>query len=212
MKLGFRIRKWLSAFVNFFKVNADILENVQRGKHTKIYSKACLRHVKLGSYSYIAANSAIRNTEIGKFCSIGPNCCAGLGIHPVDRVSTSPAFYSTLKQCGRSFVTEDSVEEYRSIVIGNDVFIGVNVTLLDGVKVGNGAVIAAGAVVTKDVPPYAVVGGVPAKVISYRFDQDTVTRLQASAWWDLEEEKLTEIAPYMNRPEPLLSYLEKTKH
>lgn len=211
MKIAFRIQKFFSSFVNFFKINADVMEDVQRDRCTKIYSKCCLRHVKIGSYSYIGPNSHIRFTEIGKFCSIGANCATSVGIHPTDMVSTSPVFYSTLKQCGVTFAENDYIHEHKNVSIGNDVFIGINVTILDGIRIGNGAIIAAGAVVTKDVPPYAIVGGVPAKILRYRFDQSTIEQLQETCWWDLDDQSLKSVSPYMNQPEAFLNHISNIK-
>ena len=154
------------------------------GKHTKVYPPFFLHNVKLGDYSYIAKNANVSNCEIGKFCSIGPNFCCGLGIHPTDGISSSPMFYSTAKQNGVTLCKEDKVPEFAPTKIGNDVFIGVNVTVLDGVTIGDGAVIGAGAVVTKDIPPYAVAVGVPAEVRKYRFDEKTIGKMLELKWWE----------------------------
>lgn len=140
-----------------------------------------LHHVELGDYSYFAMNAHAANVKIGKFCSIGPNFCCGLGIHPTDGISTSPYFY------------RGKIEEHKSVTIGNDVFIGANVTILDGVSIGDGAVIGAGAVVTKDIPPYAIAVGVPAKVIKYRFDEQTIQKLQEKEWWNGSEEEIEKV-------------------
>jgi acetyltransferase-like isoleucine patch superfamily enzyme len=141
--------------------------------------------VQLGDYSYFAKNAQVANTTIGKFCSIGPNFCSGLGIHPTDGVSTHPMFY------------RGEMAEHKPVTIGNDVFIGANVTVLDGVTIGDGAVIGAGAVVSKDIPPYAIVGGVPARLIRYRFDMDTIQQLLDKQWWNLQHEKLQNL-PFDN--------------
>lgn len=154
------------------------------GDNTRVYSPYFLHHVQLGDYSYIARNSLINNCEIGKFCSIGPNFCCGLGIHPTNGISTSPMFYSIAKQNGVTLCKENKLPETATTHIGNDVFIGVNVTILDGVTIGNGAVIGAGAVVTHDIPPYAIAVGVPATIMKYRFNTDTISRLQQKPWWD----------------------------
>jgi acetyltransferase-like isoleucine patch superfamily enzyme len=152
--------------------------------------------VKIGDYSYIAQNCNITNTQIGKFCSIGPNFCSGLGIHPTNGISTSPMFYSTAMQNGFSLTAENKIVESKKIIIGNDVFIGANVTVLDGVIIGNGAVIGAGAVVTKDIPPYAIAVGVPARIVKYRFENDQIERLQEIEWWNFDKTKLIEIEKY----------------
>ncbi len=100
-------------------------------------------------------------------------------------VSFSPMFYSTSKQCGQTFATENCFTEYRlPLKIGNDVWIQQGVFLCGGIEIGDGAVILAGAVVTKSVPPYAIVGGVPARIVRYRFDEETIKFLQETKWWN----------------------------
>jgi len=124
-------------------------------------------------------------SEIGAYCSIAPGAkIGGLGRHPTDWISTHPAFYSTLGQAGLAFADKDMVDECVQTKIGNDVWIGTNAIIMDGVTVHDGAVIGAGAVVTKDVPPYAVVGGVPAKVIRYRFSDEIIDEIRSLQWWD----------------------------
>ena len=166
----------------------------RQGEHTRIIAPYFLHHVSLGNYSYISKNSNISHCSIGKFCSIGPNFCCGLGIHPTTGISTSPMFYSTAKQNGMTLCKENKVEEFKQTVIGNDVFIGANVTVLDGITIGDGAIIGAGAVVTKDIPPYAIAVGVPAKVEKYRFDDKTITKLLQKKWWNSEDKYLDRIA------------------
>ena len=122
-------------------------------------------------------------------------------------VSTSPCFYSTKKQCGYTFAKTNKIQEHKNVYIGHDVFIGANVLIMGGIKIGSGAIVAAGAVVTKDVPPYAIVGGVPAKIIKYRFDNDIVDKLLKVKWWELKEEKLEEIEPFMHDANALIEYL-----
>ena len=167
--------------------------NVVLGNNTKVYPPFFMHGVRLGEYSYIAKNCMIRHCEIGKFCSIGPNFCCGLGIHPTDGISTAPMFYSTAKQNGMTLCGENKVKESKQTVIGNDVFIGANVTVLDGVRISDGAVIGAGAVVVDDIPPYAIAVGVPAKVVKYRFDEPTVKALLEKQWWNGSEEELQQV-------------------
>ena len=166
-----------------------------------IYRRATLRSTSLGRMSYVAEASRIGFTDIGAFSSIGPNVLlGGLGCHPVDRLSTHPAFYSSRLQAGATFSTADVIEELPRVSVGSDVWIGAGSIVLDGVNIGDGAIIAAGAVVTKDVPPYAIVGGVPARTIRYRFDEETLDALLEWRWWDLDNNQLQMLAPgFMNQ-------------
>ena len=174
-------------------MNKNVLFECYLSEVAKLIPPYDLRQVRVEDYSYISRNSYVKNTDIGKFCSIGPNFCCGLGIHPTNGISTSPMFYSTLKQNGFSLTEVDKVVESKQIIIENDVFIGANVTVLDGVKIGNGAIIGAGAVVTKDIPPYAIAVGVPARVVKYRFEKDQIEKLQKVGWWNFEIDKLRDV-------------------
>ena len=167
--------------------------HVTQGKHTKYAPPYFLHDVQLGDYSYIAKNSSVSHCQIGKFCSIGPNFCCGLGIHPTNGISTAPMFYSTAKQNGMTLCDENKIKESKKTIIGNDVFIGANVTVLDGVKIADGAVIGAGAVVVNDIPAYAIAVGVPAKVAKYRFDDSTIKTLLEKQWWDGTENDLEKV-------------------
>ncbi|QGZ32173.1 antibiotic acetyltransferase [Stutzerimonas stutzeri] len=124
-------------------------------------------------------------SSVGRFCSIGNGVMIGLEryTHPADWLSSNPFMYSA-----------DSAEHYTpnstSAVIGHDVWIGLDAIVMDGVRIGTGAIIATRSVVTKDVPPYAIVAGTPAKIIGYRFDEALRERLLESRWWDLAPEKL----------------------
>ena len=169
------------------KANSVVVENA------RVYPPYFLHWVEVGAYSYVAKNSNITNCTIGKFCSIGPNFCCGLGIHPTDGISTSPIFYSPSTVNGSSLVQEPKVEESKHTKIGNDVFIGANVTVLDGVTIGNGAVIGAGAVVSKDIPPYAIAVGSPIRIIRYRMTEEQIAAMQRIQGWTWEEEHLQEV-------------------
>lgn len=167
--------------------------NCALGNNTKVVSPYFLHGVQLGDYSYLARNSHASYCSIGKFCSIGPNFCCGLGMHPTNGISTAPMFYSRAKQNGMTLCEKDEYEESRRTFIGNDVFIGANVTVLDGVTIADGAVIGAGAVVVGDIPPYAVAVGVPAKVVKYRFDEATIQKLLEIQWWNDNTEALRKV-------------------
>ena len=152
---------------------------------------------KIGKYSYIGANSFI-NGEVGRFCSIGENVKFLIATHPVTGfVSTHPVFYSNKKQSGVSFTKTSRFNEYPkkeghkySIEVGHDVYIGYGAIVIGPVSIGNGAVIGAGSVVTKDVPPYAVVVGNPARVLKYRFEEAQIDLLEKSRWWNNDDDWL----------------------
>ena len=156
-------------------------------------------------YTYISDNCWIIKTEIGGFCSIASNVSIGGGKHPLSYISTSPVFYSKnniLKTC---FAVVD-FEEYSKTVIGNDVWIGSNAFVKGGITIGNGAVIGAYAVVTKDVEPYCVVAGNPAKVIKKRFEESTIEKLQKMQWWNFSDKRLSENAKYFHKVDDFLQF------
>ena len=192
------IKRFFSVFPNLFLRNTNVCDNVVKGRNVKLYSRYLLSNVEIGDYSYIGPNCSVKNTSIGRYCSIGENFISGLGIHPVDGLSTSPLFYSTRRQLGTRLVNQNKIEEYKPVSIGNDVFIGANVMILSGVNIGDGAIIAAGAVVTKDVPAYAVTGGVPSRVIKYRFTEEQIAQLLKIQWWNWDSDRQLEIVDYFN--------------
>lgn len=176
--------KRLSVFTFYDK--SSVISN-----KTRIQRMVILRKCSIADYSYIGYNTNIYNAEIGKFCSISKDVCIGLPSHPTRFLSTSPIFVNIINGTGYTWSNRDlfnSVPE--RVIIGNDVWIGMKVTIMGGVKVGNGAIIAAHSVVTKDVPAYAIVAGVPAKVIKYRFEQNIIDLIERSQWWALPDEKL----------------------
>jgi acetyltransferase-like isoleucine patch superfamily enzyme len=158
--------------------------NTNFGLNNIVYDHTFLLNTVVGDYTYIGGSNKIQNAVIGKFCSIGPEVRIGLGIHPLHLKSTYPGFYTNSEYYRVEKQYDFTGEEYKQVEIGHDVWIGARATILDGVKIGDGAVIAAGAVVTKDVPSYAIVGGVPAKVIKYRFDESKIKELLAEQWWN----------------------------
>lgn len=151
-----------------------------------------VRNSTIGKYSYIGFGSDFNNVKIGNYCSISSDVKIGLGKHPIDFFSSSPVFYSNNNPFGVKETYFSYDDKPKKTVIGHDVWIGANVVILDGVEIETGAIIAAGAVVTKNVAPYEIVGGVPAKVIKKRFDNETIQQLMASKWWLMEPKELKE--------------------
>ncbi len=147
-----------------------------------------LHYAIKGKHSYFGWGTFItrpRDTTIGSFVSIAGCVVIGLRQHPTSFLSTHPFQYVKLPKW------KNPLYEWNWAIptkIGNDVWIGHNASIMSGVTIGDGAVIAANAVVTKDVPPYAIVGGVPAKIIRYRFDEQTITDLLELKWWDLPDD------------------------
>lgn len=134
-----------------------------------------------------AGEGTIRNCTIGRYCSIAKHVEIGLPQHPVDWLSIScrqylSSYLDMRKFTGSDVVTQD-FEMMAHTTIGNDVWIGTHVVIMGGLTIGDGAIVAAGAVVTKDVPAYAIVAGVPARVIRYRFDEKTIDELLELKWW-----------------------------
>lgn len=189
--------------------HSSYLNNVELGNYVTIYNNVILHDCVIDDYVYIQDGARIANTTFGKFCSIGHNVKIGLGMHPVDFISTFPAFYSTKLQCQVTFAEEDSFEETGNVIIGNDVWIGANVLIMDNVKIGDGAVVAAGAVVTKDVEPYTIVGGVPAVPIKKRFTDDQISKLLAFKWWEKDPQWLKENHKLFNNPNEFFKLLRR---
>ena len=147
--------------------------------------------IPVGKYTYGYQYLNNNNIEsIGAFCSIAEGQLVIPNDHRMDWITTSPI--ASLKQF--SFTDKDYMSEYisdedRKVVIGNDVWIGARCIIFEGITIGDGAVIAAGSIIRKDVPPYAVVGGVD-KILKYRFDKDTVNKLLQIQWWNWDDEKI----------------------
>ena len=154
--------------------------------------------LSIGAMSYIRSSAELLNiARVGRFCSIGSGVILGQDRagHPLDWVSTHPF------QHGRAELSYDARKP--PLEIGHDVWVGREAMLLEGIVVGTGAVVAARALVTRDVPPYAIVAGAPAKIIRYRHGAEVIQGLLDSAWWKAPVSSLLELP--LNQPEPFLA-------
>ena len=168
--------------------------------------------VELGDFTFVSSNCRINKVKIGKFCSIGYGVQCGIGRHPSRHyVTTHPIFYSMQRQAQITFSDRDYFEEFRKTEIGNDVWIGANAIILDGVKIGDGSIVGAGSVVTKDVLPYAIVGGVPARVIRYRFDESQIQFLLKFQWWNKDLHWLRRHFKQFHDIDNMINYLTNTR-
>jgi phosphonate metabolism protein (transferase hexapeptide repeat family) len=167
------------------------------GAYTEVGARTKLLEVELGDYSYVVNDSDIAYAKIGKFTSIAAMTRINPGNHPMDRASQSHFSY----RASAYFDGERDEDEFfawrraHQVIIGHDVWIGHAAIMLPGRRIGTGAVIGAGAVVTKDIPAYAVAVGNPARVIRQRFSDNTAAGLQQLAWWDWPHERLRGALP-----------------
>ena len=192
-------------------LSAVVSLDCKLGEFVRIFSNARLGSCNISRFCYIGSKCDFARTTIAPFTSIGSEVLSGLGTHPLNYVSTYPGFYSRNVSGSKWFGIDTDFKEIenKSVSIGADVWIGSRAIILGGVSIGHGAVIGAGAIVTKDVPPYAIVGGVPAKVIRYRFDSLVIKNLIDSQWWNLSEDLLREAAQYIPDPEKFLDYIKQ---
>lgn len=172
--------------------------------NNSIQNNVDIRGTKIGKCTYIGHDSSLLKCEIGKFCSISWNVEVIAGRHPAHMVSTHPLFYRDASFSGLRFCDYSLFDEYRYtnndcfVCIGNDVLIGAHAKILDGVTIGDGAIILSGAMVTRDVLPYKIVGGIPAREMGQRFTDDEIDWLEKIRWWNMSEEWIKTNAPYFN--------------
>jgi acetyltransferase-like isoleucine patch superfamily enzyme len=211
MYLSYLIGFLQNLFVLSISKLALVNQQSEISKRARINRFVKVVNSQIGKYTYVGSGSEIIYAEIGKFCSIARDCNIGLATHTLKNISTCPIFTEKKNGTGYRWSNTTLKEEPAKVKIGNDVWIGTGAIVLGGVNIGNGAVIAAGAVVTKDVPEYAISAGVPAKVIKYRFDPEIIIKLGELNWWDLSEEKLKSNIHFFQKNDFTLDDLEQLK-
>lgn len=186
--------------------------NTMRGSRISRTARLCydiqMVNSEIGNYSYIGEHSVVIETKIGNFCSIADGCIIGGPAHDYHLVSTSPVFTAGRNILRKNFSTI-KITEYKQTTIGNDVWIGSRCLIKAGVTVGNGAVIGMGSVITKDIGPYEIWAGNPAKLIKKRFDEHIISELLRSAWWNASDVELEKIAALFDDPRRLIAKLDE---
>ena len=175
------------------------LKACKLGRYASIGERVVLREVNVGDFSYFERHAEAIYTTIGKFCSIAANSRINALEHPIERVtqhklSYRPNEYFRWLGVDAAFRAR---RQAKAVSIGNDVWIGHGAVIMPGISIGNGAIVGANAVVTRDVPAYAIVAGVPAKPLRRRFPPEIAARIESLAWWDWPPEKLAKAVPDM---------------
>lgn len=184
--ISFFLRKYRKLFKrnNSIRFGAEVRKS-HLGRNINVSRYCFVSGSKIDDYTSVGRNTTIINSEIGKFCSISWNVTIGATSHDYKRLTTHAFPYISYY----GFVEKDM--RYRNItVLGNDVWIGANSIVMPGVKIGDGAVIGAGSVVTKDVGDFEVVYGVPSKSKGYRFDEKTIQVIKEMKWWDWNDNEI----------------------
>ncbi len=189
---------------------SSLLQDVTCGPFTEVGQRAVLRDVTIGDFTYLERHVEAIYADIGKFCSIAANVRINALEHPMERLTTHKVSYRPNEYFFFHGIDQDfrCRRQNKRVTIGNDVWIGHGAVIMPAVTIGDGAVIGANAVVTKNVAAYSIVAGVPAKFMKWRIPQEVHTRLAALKWWDWTHEKLADAIPDMQAL-PIEDFLEK---
>ncbi|GHY28920.1 group 1 glycosyl transferase [Vibrio cholerae] len=184
--------------------------------HSKIHSSSKIEggssvvSTVMGKHSFCGYACDIYFADIGNFTSIASGVIIGGARHPMEWVGMSPVFYKGRDSIKKKF-TEYKLPLVPKVVIGSDVWIGRNAIILSGVKIGHGAVIGAGSVVTKDVAPFSVVAGNPASIKKFRFNTAIIEDLLETEWWNLDESRLNEVVQFIREPEVFITKIKEIR-
>jgi len=189
------------------KARASAIKNSTVHRSSKIESGTSFVDSTMGRYSFCGYDCEIYRANIGAFTSIANGVIIGGARHPMEWVSMSPVFYAG-RDSVRTKFAEHLLVAPDLVNIGNDVWIGRAAILLSGISVGDGAVVGAGSVVTKNVPPYAIVAGNPARLIRYRFTDEIMEKMMEIKWWNFPDAQLRRMGKYFNQPDSFFKAME----
>ena len=170
----------------------------------KIESGTSFVDSRIERHSFCGYDCDVIRANIGAFTSIANGVILGGARHPMEWVGMSPVFYAGRDSVKAKFSAHQLAKQ-PVVDVGNDVWIGRSAIVLGGVTVGDGAVVGAGSVVTKSVPPYAIVAGNPARVIRYRFEEDVIRELESIKWWNFSEDRIRALGEFFNDVEKFLN-------
>ena len=190
------------------KIRLKAIYESEIDKRAHIAAGCHIYKSKIGKYTAVGYDCQIIHCEIGNFCSLAGNIVIGGADHPTEWVSTSQVFVKLKDSISKKFSPHE-YNSYKSTFIGNDVWIGDSVLIKAGVKISDGAVIGMGSVVTKDVGPYEIWAGNPARIIRKRFDEHTIQELLKSKWFTLSDEKIDNLAIDINKPDLFMERINK---
>lgn len=204
------IKNLLSLPYRFFFTKISLSAGLQDSKVDKtaaICGGTKFYRSELGKYSYIGVKNFVTNTHIGNFTSISGGCYIGGASHPMHWVSTSPVFHGLENILHKNF-SRHEYEAFSETYIGNDVWIGEGCKIKSGVKISDGAVIGTGSVLTKDVGPYEIWAGNPARLIRKRFDDDVIEKLLKTKWWECSDDEISSFADSFTDVEEFLNRMK----
>lgn len=212
LKMVYRLNKTRKAFPDSVIYEGVVVDQSSLEKYSVLFRDVYVYLSKIGKHTYIQKKTSIYKTDVGPFCSIAEGVVVGLAGHPTHFISTHPSFYDSTQPLPYFFVEGTKTENILSQTkIGADVWIGQSAQVKAGVEIGPGAIVAAGAVVTSNVPAYSIVGGVPAKIIKKRFSEEICQKLEESQWWNMPHDKLKSLSAWFDQPEKFLVEYEKVK-
>lgn len=204
-----KLEYYLSKVIKKLRLRSILNSNIH--KTSSIASGTQFVDSTMDKHSFCGYDCSILGTDIGSFCSIASNCEIGGASHTVDWISTSPVFNENKDQIKMKYSYHKYNSQSSRTIIGNDVWIGARVLIKAGVTIGHGSVVGMGSVVTKDIPPYEVWAGNPAKFIRKRFNDEIIEELLRIKWWDFEDDKLKKHSPLSNKVSEFITSVNNDK-